>query len=124
MFEKLVEAKIQEAMRNGEFDNLPFGKPINLDYWASLPEDIRAGYMLLKNAGYAPEEVQLLNDMGELREQLAGNNNQDKRAVIIKKLREIDLQYNIRMERRNRKNRTLYAPEKIMEDQTWSRTVK
>jgi hypothetical protein len=103
MFEQLVEAKIQEAMRNGEFDNLPFGKPINLDYWASLPEDIRAGYMLLKNAGYAPEEVQLLNDMGELREQFASKNNQDKKAVIIKKLREIDLQYNIRMERRNRK---------------------
>ena len=90
-------------MRNGEFDNLPFGKPINLDYWASLPEDIRAGYMLLKNAGYAPEEVQLLNDMEELREQLAGSNNQDKRAVITKKLREIDLTYNIKLERQNRK---------------------
>lgn len=59
--------------------------------------------MLLKNAGYAPEEVQLLNDMGELRELLADNNNQDKRAVIIKKLREIDLQYNLRMERRKQK---------------------
>ena len=103
MFEKLVEEKIQEAMRNGEFDNLPLGKPINLDYWASLPEDTRAGHMLLKNAGYAPEEVRLLNDMRGLREQLAGDSNQDRRAIIIKKLREIDLEYNIMMERRNRK---------------------
>jgi hypothetical protein len=103
MFEKLVEAKIQEAIRNGEFDNLPFGKPINLDYWASLPEDMRTGYMLLKNAGFAPEEVQLLKDMGELREQLAGNNNQDEKAVITKKLRETELKYNMIMEMRNRK---------------------
>lgn len=103
MFEELVEAKIQEAMRNGEFDNLPLGKPINLDYWASLPEDIRAGYMLLQNAGYAQEEVHMLKELGELREQLAGSNNQDKRAVISKKLREMDLKYNIVMERRSRK---------------------
>lgn len=103
MFEELVEAKIQEAMRNGEFDNLPLGKPINLDYWASLPEDIRAGYMLLQNAGYVPDEVHMLKEMGELGEQLAGSNNQDKRAVISKKLREMDLKYNIMMERRSRK---------------------
>lgn len=103
MFEKMAEAKIKEAIRNGEFDNLPLGKPINLDYWASLPEDIRVGYMMLKNAGYAPEEVQLLKDMGELREQLAGNNSQDEKATIINKLRETELKYNIMMERRNRK---------------------
>jgi len=103
MFEELVEAKIQEAMRNGEFDNLPFGKPIDLNYWASLPQDIRAGYMLLQNAGYAPEEVYMLKDMGELREQLAGSNNSDKRAVIRKKLREMDLKYSIMIERQKRR---------------------
>ncbi|NBJ16382.1 MAG: DUF1992 domain-containing protein [Dehalobacter sp. 4CP] len=103
MFERLVEAKIQEAIRNGEFDNLPLGKPINLDDWASLPEDMRAGYMLLKNAGYAPEEVHLLKDIGELREQLAGNNSQDEKAIIIKKLRETELKYNLLKELRTRR---------------------
>ena len=103
MFEKLVEAKIQEAMRNGEFDNLPFGKPIDLSYWASLPQDIRAGYMLLQNAGYAPEEVYMLKDIGELRAQLAGCNNPDQRAVIRKKLREMDLNYSMMMERQKRR---------------------
>jgi hypothetical protein len=103
MFERLVEAKIQEAIRNGEFDNLPLGKPINLDDWASLPEDMRAGYMLLKNAGYAPEEVHLLKDIGELREQLDGNNSQDEKAIIIKKLRETELKYNLLKELRTRR---------------------
>jgi len=35
----------------------------------------------MANLGYAPEEVQLLNDMGELREQLASDNNQDKKII-------------------------------------------
>jgi len=103
MFEKMAEAKIQEAIRNGEFDNLPLGKPINLDYWASLPEDIRVGYMLLGNAGYAPEEVQLLKEIGELRERLESNKSNDEKAAICKKLRETELKYNLIMELRNRK---------------------
>lgn len=103
MFDELVEAKIQEAMRNGEFDNLPFGKPINLDYWASLPADMRMGYMLLKNAGYAPEEVQMLKDLGELREQLVGCTDPDKKVVITKKLREAELKYNMTLEMRMRR---------------------
>ncbi|EGW39710.1 hypothetical protein DOT_2325 [Desulfosporosinus sp. OT] len=42
---------------------------------------------------------------GGITEQLAGSNNSDKRAVISKKLREMDLDYNIMNERKNRKNR-------------------
>lgn len=104
MFDKIVEEKIQEAIRNGEFDNLPSkGKPINLDGWASLPEDIRVGYTLLKNAGYVPEEVQLLKEIGELRKQLMSSNNQDEKAVISKKINETELKYNLLMELRNRR---------------------
>lgn len=103
MFEKLAEAKILEAMRNGEFDNLPLGKPVNLDYWASLPADLRAGYMVLINSGYAPEEVHLLKEIGELRERLAGSDCEDDKTVIVKKLRETELKYNLMKEQRNRK---------------------
>lgn len=103
MFEKLALAKIQEAIRNGEFDNLPLGKPVNLDYWASLPPDIRVGYMLLRDQGYAPEEVHLLKEIGELREQLAGSNSEDDKTVIIKKLRETELKYDLLKEQRTRR---------------------
>lgn len=103
MFDELVEAKIQEAMRNGEFDNLPSGKPINLDYWASLPADMRMGHMLLKNAGYAPEEVQMLKDLGELREQSAGCADPDEKAALTKKLREAEMKYNVALEMRMRR---------------------
>lgn len=105
IFERIVEDRIQEAFRNGEFDNLPSqGKPINLDYWASLPEGIRAGFMLLKNNGFVPEEVQLLKDIEELRDQLACCQNQDTRtAALRKKLDETILKYNLISEFKKRK---------------------
>ena len=52
MFDKLVEQKIREAMKAGEFDDLEGkGRPINLDAYFSTPEELRAGYAVLKNAG-------------------------------------------------------------------------
>lgn len=105
IFDEIVENRIQEAMRNGEFDNLPSqGKPINLDYWASLPEGIRAGYMVLKNAGFLPEEAQLLKDIDELREQLTFSPNQDAEVKIAKKLEETKIKYSLLMELRKRNN--------------------
>ncbi|MBM7868491.1 hypothetical protein JOC69_003438 [Heliobacterium gestii] len=58
--------------------------------------------MLLKNAGYAPEEVHLVNDIGKLYDRLAGNDNTEEKLVIIKKLRENELKYHMMMEQRNR----------------------
>ena len=105
MFTKIVEAKIQEAIRKGEFDNLlAKGQPINLDDWAKLPEDIRAGYMLLKNAGYVPEEMQLIKEIEALRDRLANSNSDNEKANIRKKLRETEFKYNLIMERSNRKS--------------------
>jgi len=103
IFDRIVEDRIQEAIRNGEFNNLPSeGKPINLDYWASLPEGIRAGYMLLRNAGFVPEEVQLLKEIDELRDQLAGTSNQDAQIRISKKLEETKLKFNLISELKKR----------------------
>ena len=107
IFERIVEDRIQEAMRNGEFENLPSqGKPINLDYWASLPEGIRTGYILLRNAGFVPEEVQLLKDIDELRELLACRHSQEAKVAISKKLEETKLKYNLIMELKKREKQS------------------
>lgn len=104
IFDKIVEDRILEAMRNGEFDNLPSqGQPICLDYWASLPVEIRAGYMLLKNNGFLPEEVQLLKDIEDLREKLAGCTNEEQASVIKKELEETKIKYNLIAELKKRK---------------------
>src|SRR5215467_11974408 len=61
---KIAEQRIREAMERGEFDNLPFhGKPIKLDDLVGVPEHLRMGYKILKNADVLPEEMQLKKEM-------------------------------------------------------------
>jgi hypothetical protein len=58
-FELIAERKIEEAAARGEFDGLPGeGRPLDLDDDALVPEDLRMAYRILKNAGFAPQEVQ------------------------------------------------------------------
>lgn len=53
-----AERHILEAQRNGQFENLPgAGEPIILDDDSNVPEELRAGYRLLKNAGCLPPEL-------------------------------------------------------------------
>jgi hypothetical protein len=52
------ERRIAEAIANGDLDNLPgAGRPLALDDDRLVPEDCRAAYRILKNAGCAPREV-------------------------------------------------------------------
>jgi ABC-type amino acid transport substrate-binding protein len=62
---------IQEAMRRGDFEGLPGkGKPLELDAYFETPEDVRMAHSVLKNAGLAPLEIDLLQDITALREKL------------------------------------------------------
>ena len=58
-FELIAERKIAEAAAQGEFDNLPgAGKPLDLEEDALVPEDQRMANRILRNAGFAPREVE------------------------------------------------------------------
>lgn len=75
-FEKLAEQRIQEALERGEFDNLELkGKPLNLEDLSGVPEDLRMGFKILKNAGILPEEMQLKKDIASMEEMIASGNN-------------------------------------------------
>ena len=61
VFDLLAERKIAEAVSNGELDDLPgAGRPLELDDDALVPEELRLAYRILKNAGYAPPEIEAL----------------------------------------------------------------
>lgn len=54
----LISHRIDEAMRNGAFDNLRNkGKPLPQDYNPHVPEDRRMANDLLKNNGLAPQWI-------------------------------------------------------------------
>ena len=51
----VAEERIQEAMRRGDFDNLPgAGRPLDLDDDPLVPPELRVANRILKNAGCVP----------------------------------------------------------------------
>jgi DnaJ-like protein len=88
MFDLIAERKIAEAIARGELDNLPGeGRPLELDDDALIPEELRAAYRILKNAGFVPPEVQALNDIATL-ERFVNQQEVDAaaRAKAVRKL--------------------------------------
>jgi len=99
-FEKLVEQIIREAMAKGEFDNLAGrGHSIDLDSYFALPEHLRAGYAVLKNAGVIPVEVELLKEVQDLRMALSRCTDELENRGIRKKIDEKLMKYTLMRER-------------------------
>lgn len=105
-FDKLIENKIREAMDKGEFSNLPGrGQPIDLDEYFATPEDQRLAHSILKNAGIVPAEIEVLNEIGALRQRLAGCADDDERERLRKQIEAETLKLNLMLEQRKRKSR-------------------
>lgn len=97
----LIESKIAESMRKGEFDNLPgAGKPLPLDDDAHVPEELRVGYKLLKNAGMLPEELQLRKEMVTLEDLLACCRDEAEKTKLRGQLSMKKLRYDTLMKER------------------------
>lgn len=98
--ESAIEQKIKEAMARGEFDNLPgMGKPINLDDYFNTPEDVRMGYSVLKSNNFVPEEVELLNQIAELRRQLQDCTDKAEHLRLTKSISEKSLSLSLLLEK-------------------------
>lgn len=87
-FEKIAERKIQEAIRNGEFDNLlNRGRPIDLEEDCLVPPELRMAYRVLKNSGCIPPELEIRNEIISLRSMI---NSLDDNKDRMKKIRELN----------------------------------
>jgi hypothetical protein len=88
LIDQLAERRIQQAMARGEFDNLPGrGKPLALENDGLVPEELRAGYRLLKNAGYLPPALQLHREIKEAEQLLACVRDDGERDTAVRRLR-------------------------------------
>ena len=53
----VAERKIEEAIAEGQFDNLPgMGKPLECEDLSHLPPDMRLAYRVLKSNGFIEKE--------------------------------------------------------------------
>jgi hypothetical protein len=87
LIDRIAEAKIKEAGERGEFENLPgAGKPLRLEDDAHVPEHLRAGYRLLKNAGFLPPDVQVRKDIADVESLLSRTQEAELQRALSKKL--------------------------------------
>ena len=87
-------------MEAGEFDNLEgAGKPLNHDDYFAAPEDLRMGYSVLKSNKFVPAEVDMLKEIGELKEKVKNCANEEEKKKLNKILLEKDLAFTMLMER-------------------------
>jgi hypothetical protein len=83
----LAEQRIREAQERGEFDNLPgTGAPLAFDDDALVPEELRAAYRLLKNAGYVPPELEAHCEIRELEQLLQKIEGNGRRSALLARI--------------------------------------
>jgi hypothetical protein len=86
-FWRIAEERIKEAQRAGAFDNLPGkGKPLDLEDLSWVPEDLRIGYLVLKNAHVLPPEAQLLKDIHTIEDLLKHVEDEGERRTLAKSI--------------------------------------
>jgi hypothetical protein len=86
-FWRIAEEKIREAQRAGAFDDLPGkGKPLILEDTSWVPEDLRTGYHILKNAHVLPPEAELRKDIHTLEDLLKHVEDEGERRALAKSI--------------------------------------
>lgn len=100
----IAERKIREAISRGEFDNLSGkGKKIDLSKWERIPEELRASYTILKNAGYIPEEIEIQKQIFMLEELLRKAGEERKQNDYRDRINRLKTKYMILMEKKGKK---------------------
>lgn len=67
IFAKIAEERIREAIERGDFDDLPGkGSPLVIEDLSLVPDELRICYMVLKNAGLLPPELELRKEISTL----------------------------------------------------------
>lgn len=81
LFQRLAEQRIQEAMEEGAFDDLPGqGRPLDLEEDSMVPEELRTAYRLLKNSGHLPPELAPNAEIREIEDLLARVEDEEARG--------------------------------------------
>ncbi|WP_243292161.1 DnaJ family domain-containing protein [Bacillus sp. FJAT-47783] len=92
-FTLIAEDKIKRAYKDGEFEQLSgMGKPLKLDDLSHVPESLRMGYKLLKNAGMMEEDVQIKKEIMGIEDLLKNCYDEIERVKLQEKLSAKQLQ--------------------------------
>lgn len=97
---RMAEEKIQQALKEGQFDNLPGkGKPLELEDLSGMPQEMRMSYLMMKNSGFLPEEVRVRKEIASLEEMIAHCENPEERERQKRRLSEKELKWKMLLEK-------------------------
>ena len=86
-FEKIVEERIKQAQKNGEFNNLPgSGKPLLFENDGCVSGELSLAYKILKNADCLPPELELKKEITKTEEILSGMEETPEKYCLLKKM--------------------------------------
>lgn len=86
-FWRIAEERILDAQRAGAFDDLSGkGKPLHLEDLSWVPDDLRIGYHILKNAHVLPPEAELMKDIHTLEDLLKHVEDEGQRQALAKSI--------------------------------------
>ena len=87
IYDILAEQRTADALRRGEFDNLPgAGKPLVLDDELFVSPEQRMANKVLRNAGFSPPEVGLRKEIAKLRAEIGELEDGERRSALRRRL--------------------------------------
>ncbi len=96
VFEKIADERIKEAVKRGDFDDLPGkGRPLTLEDDSHLPADIRLAYKILKNANCLPPELELRKEIKTTEALLSGMKDTQQKYRHMKRLNYLIMKLNM-----------------------------
>ena len=106
-FANLAEAKILEAIEEGQFLDLKGqGQPLDLDGYFAAPSSLRAGFGVLKSAGLVPPEVEALRYLSSLKERWERSTHAEEKETLRQEIQLRETEVAIALERMKRAMKT------------------
>ena len=91
-FRRLAERRIEDAMREGKFDNIQgMGEPLEIEM-APADENARMTWWclrILKNGGFTPDEVRYRKSIDHLKAALAGAGDEARARSLVRQINEL-----------------------------------
>lgn len=85
----IIKQWVERVEKTGEM-RPHFGKPLDLgDGYLETPDELRMAHKILKNAGYVPAEIEMLQRLAVLKEQLAAAADPEQQRQLRIQLAEL-----------------------------------
>ena len=95
---------LRDAQRSGELQSAAsWGKPLDLDDgYAQTPEELRMAFKALKDAGFAPPEVETMKQIAALREQVEAEPDRALADALRRRLSDLQQHLALQLEKLRR----------------------